>query len=441
MPKLGSYILTSVGWLGTTETQAHMFLCHLRTLKKNQIKTLDNKWALLRSSFRNLGLTADELPAWVLRGHGGSDKHHALFRKWALEDAKVATASTPKGSLTSSQIESFCLGVISKHLKGDIPNSSIDILWALVLRIQSGSGGRHQNVVEPKWSSVGYKAAPNPGQDPVGFVDFTSTKIGHMTGHQAAVASLKSTLFMSDWISSYLFNIWFNLHSADRVSDAQFFFPNVGMKNDHLHWYSPLSGKAHKRACQACAVYLGLPCTAEDLASYSSNCVRRGLAAEVVCQVNELLTQTNPGHGRAPGSRVDLKVYCPKHIILRPGPLFSDTAGIKERAMAFLGEAMQDTKTTLVCMCCGFPKCMCTKCKERCKQLNGSWGMNTAATTSHTCWLAGKLKGRIPKAGPKETADQLLVRREAWAKYGIADLPKWKSTQANGNDVLAYSFD
>ena len=122
------------------------------------------------------------------------------------------------------------------------------------------------------------------------------------------------------------------------------------------------------------------------------------------------------------------------------GPLFSDIDAIKARAMAFLGEAMADTKASLVCMCCGFPKCTCTKCTERVKQVDGSWGSKTAATASHTCWLAGKLKGRIPKKGPKESEEELLVRQEAWAKHGIIDVPKWISVQVNGKEVHAYGF-
>lgn len=82
---------------------------------------------------------------------------------------------------------------------------------------------------------------------------------------------------------------------------VQYFFPNVGVKDNKLHWYSPLSLKAHKRACQRCALQLGLPITLEDVDTYSSNCVRRGIAADTVEEVKQLLGQTNPGHGSREG--------------------------------------------------------------------------------------------------------------------------------------------
>ena len=49
-----------VGWIGTTEVQAHMFLAHERNARSNVCRTLDNKWALLRSGIRSLGLSAED---------------------------------------------------------------------------------------------------------------------------------------------------------------------------------------------------------------------------------------------------------------------------------------------------------------------------------------------------------------------------------------------
>lgn len=150
-PTVGRYIPTEHGWVGTSEVHAHMYLCHLRAASHNSARTLDNKWALLRAAIRVLPLPVEEMPAWVLRGHGGSAKHHALFRKWKLEDAGSALSAPPKGHLTPTHIEQFCLLVISKHLTGELADDSVELLWALVLRLQSGCGGRHQNIGDLKW--------------------------------------------------------------------------------------------------------------------------------------------------------------------------------------------------------------------------------------------------------------------------------------------------
>ena len=54
-------------------------------------------------------------------------------------DAKTATPSVAKGSLTPSHIEQYSLGVIASHMKGERKGDDPEILKALVLRVQSGS--------------------------------------------------------------------------------------------------------------------------------------------------------------------------------------------------------------------------------------------------------------------------------------------------------------
>ena len=137
---------------------------------------------------------------------------------------------------------------------------------------------------------------------------------------------------------------------------------------------------------------------------------------------------------------MDLNPYCPKEIILKPGPLFSDTQAIKDRAMGFLGEVMQASSAKLLCRVCGFPQCTCRRCTERSKVLDQKWSLATRCTGTHTCWLGGSLKSRIPKAGPKESEEQLALRQQAWAKLGVATLPAWVSAKANNRDVSGYAF-
>ena len=244
---------------------------------------------------------------------------------------------------------------------------------------------------------------------------------------------------MNDYVSDYLFKAWYH-SSVDGKLENQYFFPNFGLKDGKLYWNSPLSGPAHKRACQACAAFLKLPITSDDLDTYASNCVRRGLAAEVVQQVRDFLQQTNPSHGRAAGSKMDLNPYCPKEVILMPGPLFSDTQGIKDRAMDFLGAAMLASAATLLCRACGYPQCSCTRCEERAKQLDGKWSASAKATTAHSCWLAKNLKGRIPKSGPKEDEGQQALRQKSWEKFGMGTPPAWAYAKVGGRDCSCYKF-
>ena len=104
-----------------------------------------------------------------------TDGQMGAMTMFAFQDAKAAIAMAPRGYLTPLQIEQYCLGVMAKHMQAELSDSDPSLLFALVLRVQSGSGGRHQNIASILWGDVSLKALAS-GEDRLGHVCLLGTK-------------------------------------------------------------------------------------------------------------------------------------------------------------------------------------------------------------------------------------------------------------------------
>ena len=124
-------------------------------------------------------------------------------------------------------------------------------------------------------------------------------------------------LFLADHITHYLFHVWYtNFLPNPLDADGHWHkvFPLITTSNK-LDWTTSYSHENHKEACLEVAVHVGLPVSHDQKHGYTSNCVRRGVAASLGQDMKNLLHQHNLNFGRAANSRIDLDVYCPEDIL------------------------------------------------------------------------------------------------------------------------------
>jgi hypothetical protein len=241
--------------------------------------------------------------------------------------------------------------------------------------------------------------------------------LGHMSARQAVTSKIKSKLLAVDEISAWFFRRWCEEAGAELRRPEDFFFPLITRTGD-LDFGRPMTNDQHGKMCRAVAAELGLAATQEELGTFASNCVRRGCAATLVGTIQAVIKASNKRLGRAPESSIDLSTYAPDSVVLQPGPLFEDVAGIAARVREHLSWHLSPQRQSMLCLICGYPKCECLRCGA---MQRGS----RTPTTSHTCWLAGKT-GRAPRRGRQETEEEAQRRADAWAACGCeTDVPIW----------------
>lgn len=170
---------------------------------------------------------------------------------------------------------------------------------------------RHKNIVELLWEEhvTHHDHIVDIGED------IYSLKI--MQSKTLCKKSVPSDFFVADRISRHLFEQWHFKFAPCNCKENQahkFLFPCI-VHGSTLDFSKPFSFDNHTQACVEVAIHAGYPMPDSTKHGYTSNCVRRGIAATLGQDVKKLLHRHNLNYGRAKNSRVDLDVYCPDDVL------------------------------------------------------------------------------------------------------------------------------
>lgn len=409
---------TSVGPVSLAEGMVQTYLVHMRfgggpaegkVLPSGNVSQIVKILKNLQACMRHCGLAPQDVPAWVT-SHTKSMTQ--LIRDFKKADMPTELPTTRRLFVTPEHIESYCISVIIRG-KAEMYTSYKEIGEALLLRMQSGRSHRFVNLTSLKLVDTGYKAAASDGES-VPFYNICCTKpLGTRTVEGVANARGRVEILVVDPITRYLWDKWME-QTVEQEDDEKevYFFPKQG--KFQFHWDQPMPRVQHDEAVQHCVEALGLPYTKEEIHKFTSKSVRSGVSAQVARVVRESLTGKNKSLGRSATSTMDLGTYCPKEVLMEPGPLFADVESAKARLGEALAKHFAPIKDKLICEVCGYPQCNCPNCNQ--------------GRASHTCWLQGR-RGRMPKHGPAEDGGQLAMRASAWGQLGIDETPVWKLTK------------
>ena len=159
---------------------------------------------------------------------------------------------------------------------------SILMLYAIVLRIQSGSDCRHQCIEELNWETSLTKHEYIVGLEDDMF-SITLTPSTKLLGKKAGPV----IFYISDALTNYFFQQWQSMHAPTLGTQPQIkkiLFPKIE-SDGSFNWQRPFSYANHKAACLACAHMNGIPVTAELEKTMGANAPRRGNAATVGMQI------------------------------------------------------------------------------------------------------------------------------------------------------------
>ena len=409
------FVDTRVGPISVEEEMVKTFLVNLRfcgeatsakVLPQGSVKQLVTIFFALQAAVREN--VFEDPPLW---SQGQSKSVALLFREWKREDINKEVPSVRKAVVTPKQIEDWCVHTIMKDMVGEA--SLIEIQQALLLRLQSGRSHRFVNISMLRVGDTGYKAAAQ-GSANVPFFNITNTKpTGTLTMEGLAKAKGKVELLIVDPVTLHLWNKWVNQPGNDCWTPETFFFPRQGAAD--FKWDEPLPRFQHNKAVQECALWLGIPTTAEEVQHFTSKSVRAGVSCDVSRAVRSVLVGSNQKQGRAVNSKVDLGVYTPKDVLMEPGPIFANTHDIQVKLEEAISSHFDPLKQQLCCAACGFPACECKECTKPAGQKK---------RYGHTCWLRGR-SGRVPLTGPVESEFQRAERVTAWQNFCIDGSPEW----------------
>jgi hypothetical protein len=405
---------TDVGPISLSGELVKAYLAQLRfqgrsvssqVLPSGHVTQIVSALKLLQEGVKECGLDVEDIPPWVAKP---SKSMTQLIRDWKVVDMANEKPVVRKLFVTGDTIEGYCIQVIIKHMEQKA--TAIELCESLLLRIQSGRSHRHVNVPgQLKFKDIGQTSASSHGVPTCFFNAMCTKPLGSMTIQGIAHASGKVQMLVTDAITTYLWKAWVDGEWTSAVPQNEaFVFPKQG-RND-FSWDHPMPRDQHNRAVQHCAAAMELDLTQEELRQLTSQAVRSGVSVGVARSVRKELDGTNKALGRSSGSNMDIGVYTPKEVLMEPGPVFGDVEGIARRLEAAVSAHFGEVKTELLCVACGYPKCICEMCKNK--------------RGKHTCWLAGRV-GPKPKAGYKEIDEQSMARHAAWQKFGIFDLPTW----------------
>ena len=156
------------------------------------------------------------------------------------------------------------------------------MLYAIVLRIQSGSDCRHGCIEELNWETSLTKHEYIVGLEDDMF-SITLSPSTKLLGKKAGPV----IFYISDALTNYLFQHWHSMHAPTMGAQTQIktlLFPKIE-SNGSFNWQRPFSYKNHKAACLACAHMNSIPVTAELEKTMGANAPRRGNAATVGMQI------------------------------------------------------------------------------------------------------------------------------------------------------------
>ena len=432
-PELGLlWVETPLGGFSTTQASVMFFLAMIRFDGNTKLPAFDtdgpikNKSKALKDKFLQLrnGIVAscifqlDQLPDWVHKPPGQEPWIKHIFDKWFKEDP--VTPAKPKGQLSKVQIAFWAMYIIGMYWLKPPNNIQELVMYALLLRVQSGANARQCSLAGMMWSDVGI------GVDGVPWVTIYCYKPYACTSlTKKAKVKMASIMTLPDVLSRTLFMIWWHWFRPEPEECATtHFFPIVNMSD--FNWKRPVSSENHTAACFEVAEHWHLV-TSPDI-DFSSKSVRRGNGTTTWGIVREILHFQNPMHGRMKFSLMEFH-YAGEDVILAPGPLFTDIEDIQHEFEEFLCEGLDHRKNSLLCRACGYPACKCTKCIA----LN-------AGKSSHKghdpddCWLPGFFKETKTHKPTKQgyrldfcypRLDYKLAMKQAWSEYGIDGTPVW----------------
>ena len=375
--------------------------------------TMKNKWSQTKAGLQHSLVDKTLLPTFCTFRNGNHVEISRLFKKWQTEDLQNKPC---KPYILPEDIELYCMVVIWDFMQeaSCVHASCVRLLYALILRVNSGSMVRHKHMEPMTWKDSVAKHDHIDG--------FTGNGIYCLTCRPSKLG-LKCAgpvqFFLVDNISNYLIDHWHTLFSPlcaqDNINN-KFLFPAIG-KHGKFNFQAPFTYKNHKAACIDCIETLGLPVDPADKELYNSNCVRRGVAATLGQTLNNIMLCHNKTYGRVASSRVDLDVYCPDDVLQASGPLFGDADEINKKFQDFLFD--QGSCYRRMCDTCGFPNCDCTTCGV-CNAARAK-GSKTKQKKQHTCLLAHYVSstgGAPPKLGYYDEIGNTLLA-EAWQAFGV----------------------
>lgn len=312
MDKFPAHFFGKVDGLGSIgfkdEVVAHFF-CYLRFKGKGSdstntraVATLKNIWWQTKAGIRLSAKDPNQLPFFCSKQISQANTRvQRLLKDWAVEDLKKAV---PKTYLLHEHIELYCMCVIWEHMNDASSQFNARMLFALALRLQCGSGARHKHLVEVTWDKV---------QCHDYIVDLGESIYSLWIVPTKTISKLSAPVqfFLADDISHYLFHYWFQAFAR---KENKFVLPALG-KAQQLDFAKAFTHENHKEACFDCAVTLGLPVADEVKHGYTSNCVRRGIGAQLGNTIKQVLQRHNLNYGRMPNSRIDIDVYCPEDVM------------------------------------------------------------------------------------------------------------------------------
>jgi hypothetical protein len=382
---------TSYGTLYLTEHAVLHYLKAIQTDTPVRANTLLSKFTNLKKGIRQLGLSVQHMPAWALQGTKPGEKIDEYLRKMTTAQTASAGAALPDAVLGTEDIEEIALGmVVQIRLSGDgyCIMEAINILFG---RLQSGRSPRTLDLFRIMMTDAGYSPGADGGP-PVPYIDVGTLKPLAGMGLAAAVkAKAKSRIYLTDQITQSLFSVWWAWVPAEvQTSSTSYFFPKQG--KDGFHYESPMRYRTANAFVQHWAMLLGLVIDDRHHRSFTTKSIRKGVAAESVRLMKEFMVTRNLHLGRASSSNMEVSTYCPRRVLMAPGPLHD-----RHHSDAILAQALtragEERKTHILCAACGYANCSCEACAGAGRKRK-----------LHACWLSkmnGKL-GKRAKTGPPE---------------------------------------
>ena len=300
-----------IGSIGIHEQIIAAFFCFLRFKGKDKdaestraVATIKNIWWQTKAGIRQSCTDPSQLPLFCRKQVAHNMVLQRLLKTWFVKDLQNAK---PKQYLLYEHIETYCMAVIWDHMNDPDANFTARFLFALALRLQCGSGARHKHLSAITWKDAARHEYIVDIGEQVYSVWIVPTKV---------ISELAQPVqfFIADDISHYLFHHWYQAH-ADK--QHTFFLPCIGKKAG-FDFARAFSHDNHKEACLDCALTLGLPVADQLKHGYTSNCVRRGIGAQLGSTIKKVLQEHNMNYGRMPNSRIDLDVYCPEDVLQVP---------------------------------------------------------------------------------------------------------------------------
>ena len=409
-----TYILSIaffLGWLRMDGQEWHPANIKVKT------KRLRNIFYELRAAMHQAtALTSADLPEYLHNPIGQNHYLNKLFNEWATQDpTKPAQA---QGFITKTHVQEFCLHILQNYFLHPGPatfQTQIDILWALLLRVQSGTNTRTNNCTTILWKHLAFNEQNQPQ------LTVSNTKgYNLMTPTRKCRTKPQSIFTLTDIISQTLLFIWYRWFGppTGKTDGDDYIFPRVNKHN--FNFDKSLTNQNHNTATTHLADCLSLWADQQHRDTFTSQAIRYGAGWQNEMLEREVRQATNPHTGRSRASHTNTYYAIRADCMTTPGPLFSDAATILQHYEHYMSEALRHYKDNLLCNACGMPECECPKCANMNKK-----------HSCHECWLKAHFQTTRQYKPPKtkgytqsqEVSDQIAAK---WKEYGVLTVPQWQ---------------